>query len=752
MPEPISAPDSFAPLRPGEWRLVSTLHQKEDGASIVLAPTPGPRFGLRGPFLRWYLAKAIPDTKQPVTRIELEGFVVDGPLDLSGCKLAMRAVFARCHFTEPVDLTGAEVPGIAFLGSDLPALLADRAMVKGSLLIRTGDQVPRPCEIAGVVSLNGATIQGNLEMDNTTVRGAPHSGGDHLAIEADGLALGGNLLLRNGFHSHSEIRINGAKIARNVDCSGAILENPGGYTLSAAGAQISGTLYLGSNDPHQPQGQPQFISRGAVRLDGASITGDLNCSNAHFVATAFHNPAWSPTGASRHDVYAITANGLHVGADANLTGRFHSRGTLSFINARIGNDLKCGGAHFDSPGGEAFCGDGMTVGGTVFLTTADGGDPFRTSGVLRFVLAKVSQGFYVRGATFNATGARPAWLADTELLVRDFGGPACGLLASEADVGGAFEWKSVTAARAAHSYAFRMDVSAAHADSVDDDLASWMQLDRFDVNDCEYRSVIRLFDRDTSDAWVPDLRAYVSARLQLLDCEYAVYNRGSRSFTARHGMQPPALHHLDGNGLAEREAVDRFKPQPYMQFARVLRRFGLDAAAEDVLVHLEKNRTRYSGYGPLRCAWRRCLQIGLRYGYSTWRPVAILAVWALLSAFVFESTYSAGHIIPTGGNVTPPPNSHPRVQFNAAVFAVDTLVPIVDLNQKKNWVVDPLSRSWDQGRDRKLGLVSSWYPLWRTAPDRPAAMLVIFNTFFGWLLTTLFATGVSGFLRRGRDG
>ena len=111
MPEPISAPDSLEPLRPDEWRLMSTLSQAEDGANIMLAATPGPRFGLRGRFLRWYLAKAIPDTKQPITCVELDGFVVDGPLDLSGCKLAIRAVFACCRFTEAVDLTGAEVSG-----------------------------------------------------------------------------------------------------------------------------------------------------------------------------------------------------------------------------------------------------------------------------------------------------------------------------------------------------------------------------------------------------------------------------------------------------------------------------------------------------------------------------------------------------------------------------------------------------------------------------------------------------------------
>jgi hypothetical protein len=612
MPEPISAPDSRVPLRPDEWRLMGALRQARDGANIVLAPTPGPQFALSAQFLRWYLAKAISDTQQPITRVQLEGFVVDGPLDLSGCKLAVRVVFAGYRFEEPVDLTGAEVPGIAFLGSRVPAIHADRVMVKGSLLIRADAGVPQPCDIAGVVSLNGATIQGNLEMDSATVHGASHSGGDRLAVEADGVVLNSNLLLRNGFEAHSEVRINGAKIARNVDCSDAVLENPRGYTLSAAGTQISGSLYLGSNDQRRPQGQPRFTSRGALRLDGASITGDLNCSNACFVATAFHAPAWSPTGAGPHDIYAITANGLHVGADVHLTDRFHSRGTLSFINARIGNDLACSGAHFDSPGGEAFCGDGMTVGGTIFLTTAEAGDPFRTSGVLRFVLAKVSQGFYVRGATFNAAGARAAWLADTELFVTEFVGPACGLLARETVVGGTFEWKDIRANRGADSYEFRMDVSAAHADIVDDDLASWMQLDRFDVNDCEYRSLTRLFDRDASDAWVRDLGAYVRCRLQLLDCEYAVYDWRSRSFTARTGMQPPTLYHEDGGGMEPPEAIDRFKPQPYMQFARVLRRFGLEAAAEDVLVHLEKNRTRYSGYGWPRQTWRRCLQIGLR--------------------------------------------------------------------------------------------------------------------------------------------
>ena len=60
--------------------------------------------------------------------------------------------------------------------------------------------------------------------------------------------------------------------------------------------------------------------------------------------------------------------------------------------------------------------------------------------------------------------------------------------------------------------------------------------------------------------------------------------------------------------------------------------------------------------------------------------------------------------------------------FRAPVYAVDTLVPIVDLQQKKNWLLK--------------------------TPNWKLESLLIFNTFFGWLMTTLFAAGVTGLLRR----
>jgi hypothetical protein len=39
----------------------------------------------------------------------------------------------------------------------------------------------------------------------------------------------------------------------------------------------------------------------------------------------------------------------------------------------------------------------------------------------------------------------------------------------------------------------------------------------------------------------------------------------------------------------------------------------------------------------------------------------------------------------------------------------------------------------------------------RTFPNQCLAGFLVFNTFFGWLMTTLFAAGVSGLLQAGKD-
>jgi len=584
---------------------------------------------------------------------------------------------------------------------------------------------------------------------------------DHRAwvsVEADGLTVDGNLRCAWPFRATGELRFDGCRIARNLDCSGACLENFGGHTLSAAGARIAGTVYFGSPfREDRVRDNPPFISRGMVRIDGARIEGDLDCSDGRFYSTAFL-PCWDTAEPFPQDPYAIRANGVEISANVRLGGAFEAHGNVTFLNARIGRDFDCrGGAQFDFAGGEALCCDGISVAGVVFLEGS--GRNLRTNGLLRFVLANIRQGFYVRNVLFDRSRPPAALLdkrgfqnrfqafrAPGELGASDRNwSAACGIYADDATIAGSFIWKKVARAPEAGRghYPFWLHVAGARADTVDDDVRSWELLDRFDVTNCLYRSIADLSAENRGEQ---GLRQYVRDRLDVLDREYAPHSIRSR---------PPQRKY---DQFTKKEAIHRFKPQPYLQFARVLRAAGLEAEADKVIVRLESHRTWYGEFPVLQRTGRLIFFGGLlKYGFGRHRPLIAIVAWAMLSAGVFQAAYCNTHIHPTWHNrqdlTLAARETPPLVQFNALVFAFDTLIPLIDLNQKDNWEVEPLSTPDASAANSAI----PWYrlaiychELWE-APSRAAALLVMFNKVFGWLLTTLFAGGITGVLRGGRE-
>jgi hypothetical protein len=128
---------------------------------------------------------------------------------------------------------------------------------------------------------------------------------------------------------------------------------------------------------------------------------------------------------------------------------------------------------------------------------------------------------------------------------------------------------------------------------------------------------------------------------------------------------------------------------------------------------------------------------------------------AVLSAVLFQKGYDSRRIVPSKDNQmsaeAPFLPQHARVPFNAIVYAVDTLVPIVDLNQKKNWTVTTFSSFSDKPREG-LTYWEEFWKVWETLPNQGLAVLILFNTFFGWFMTTLFAAGVSGLLGTAKEG
>ena len=113
------------------------------------------------------------------------------------------------------------------------ALNADRLKTAGGVFLSDGFRAE------GEVRLLGADIGGNLECT-----GATFSNPKGEALSADGLKVKGSVLLCDGFHAEGEVRLLGADIGGNLECINATFNNPKGDALSAEGMQVNGSPVL----------------------------------------------------------------------------------------------------------------------------------------------------------------------------------------------------------------------------------------------------------------------------------------------------------------------------------------------------------------------------------------------------------------------------------------------------------------------------------------------------------------------------
>ena len=126
-------------------------------------------------------------------------------------------------------------------------------------------------------------------------------------LTADGLELSGALFLRHGFEAREDaVRLTGARIHGNLECGGGRFLGRDGYgnALVAEGLDIKGGVVLSDG----------FEAHGAVRLLGARIGGQLNCTGGHFLE------------ASRD-------------GDALLADRLETKGGVFLSTAPVGRNL-----------------------------------------------------------------------------------------------------------------------------------------------------------------------------------------------------------------------------------------------------------------------------------------------------------------------------------------------------------------------------------------------------------------------------
>ncbi|MGC8523566.1 MAG: hypothetical protein ACP5M5_04685 [Acidibrevibacterium sp.] len=261
---------------------------------------------VRATFLRFLALGG--DDEAPVHErgLWVQGAWITGGLDLSHAEIAGPTVFERCRFDETAILRDARIAGpFSLEGSHLPGLNADRLTCRSGLFLRNGFSA------AGEVRLLGAKISSNLDCSC----GKFENPNGH-AINADGMDVGLNLVMSHRFIARGEVRLLGATIGGNWECDGGIFVNPKGRAISADRMNVRGYIFMKNG----------FKARGEIHLSGVTIGGNLECDGGIF---------------ENQGKVAIHADGMKVDGNVFVRHGFSALGEVRLINASIGCDFDC---------------------------------------------------------------------------------------------------------------------------------------------------------------------------------------------------------------------------------------------------------------------------------------------------------------------------------------------------------------------------------------------------------------------------
>jgi hypothetical protein len=174
-----------------------------------------------------------------------------------------------------------------------------------------------------------------------------------------------------------------------------------------------------------------------------------------------------------------------------------------------------------------------------------------------------------------------------------------------------------------------------------------------------------------------------------------------------------------------------FVSQPYEQLAAVYRQTGEDSYARKVAIARRVDLRRYGNLNPYRKAINWLLDQTIKYGYQSWRAGLGLAV--VFAIFWALSGLAQHHNLmePVGNteNLKHVPSATKCTSdfpcFYPAGYAVDTVVPLINVHQAANWGPD------GSGPGGTAFVVSTWIA-----------------TGLGWALTTLLVAGYTGLVRQ----
>jgi len=187
-------------------------------------------------------------------------------------------------------------------------------------------------------------IQEQIELHSSRLIELYLGGCQISSLNADGLEVDGNIFLRDGFEAQGEVNFTGATIEGDFDCSNGHFIYPAGNAINLNRAKVKNNILFANG----------FKSKGIVALIDSRIEGNLQCSGGEFIK-------------SDKGETAINASRMRCGGDVYLKRGFRAEGVVSFSGGVVGGNFECSDSEFSNHGGLALNADTLNVDGGIFI-------------------------------------------------------------------------------------------------------------------------------------------------------------------------------------------------------------------------------------------------------------------------------------------------------------------------------------------------------------------------------------------------
>jgi len=591
--------------------------------------------------------------------LDISGSTINGPVSFNSWEQNQKT--ANFISVGEIILSDTTIEGlVSFYGAEITSIDNNPAIMADRIIAHRGVHFRNNFKAQGEVRLSGAVISGDFDCSGGKFFNelSDINKNDH-AITAENIKAQ-RIFLNKGFIAKGNVDLIGANIDGVIECDGGNFESLKTTALNLSSSTIRGDLTFSNystNDKIIP-----FNSKGEICLVNAEVNGSIESQGGHF------NNAQGK---------AINAQRIKS-KNVSFTNNIVAFGETDFTGSTISGDFDCTSGKFNNDDGNAITLTNSTIRGSLNLCGSISSNcqittnPFVAKGIVDFNNSNISGDIDLRGGLFYGSGGCAIYakscIASGDALFCDFMANGC-IDFTNARIDRYFKYKKID-----HPKLAKLVLRHAKIGILDDDDSSIPMPGNLDIRGFTYDAI-------SENSYVEP-----NKRVEWIETQY----------------MPDKL---------------TFSTQPYEQLATYFKRIGLENAAKSVEISKNNDLVKYGQLHWWEYFFTYFLKFVMLYGYNKYLCICWMAAFILIGTYIFAIGHKKGRIILADKQQR---RNKAVLKFQPFVYSVDMFFPLVNLFVGIYWL--PKTKTYIR-----------WY-LW-------------LHILFGWLLTTLFVAGLTGLIK-----